>query len=517
MAWIPPINNLAQYGIIRDIPPQELPPNAWTDGNGIIFGDGGVSKGKGYGEIYATSPRPPYFLLPGKFSGGSDFWMIPESSDTLAWYLDGIMSGNHTDISPVTVSTTITLAGSASNVWTGTVFNNEAVINNGTDHLLNWVSTTSRATFMSNAVSFTCASIRSFKNFLVAVDVTKGGTRYPQMVKWSHSASTGSNPSWDETDPTLDAGEYSLSDTSDICVDSFTLRDSHIVYKEKSIWGMQFIGAPYIFRFFLISGTHGIMSRNCVAEVDGRHVALTSDDVLIHDGQLVESIAEKRVREDLFPSINSAYASTCFVAPDYRNHELWVCYPVSNSLPDTAWVWNWRDNTWGKRSLGIFSHVQSGSYQGAGGTWASDGATWASDQTPWDVGLVAPLFMGAQPKSTKLQQLNFTEQENGSNFTAFIERVALDLGDDSRRKLVKKVRLHVSGTAGGQLSVQIGSHDTPDAAPSYSGAQTHTIGTTLENDFLVQGRYIAIKISSNSNITWKLHSYEINAVMAGEY
>ena len=42
------------------------------------------------------------------------------------------------------------------------------------------------------------------QNYLIALDLTKSGTRYPHMVKWSAAADPGTVPaSWDETDRRL--------------------------------------------------------------------------------------------------------------------------------------------------------------------------------------------------------------------------------------------------------------------------------------------------------------------------
>ena len=46
-----PIDNVGQVGLIMDVPPYNLPPNAWSDGNNIRFLDDGVKKCAGYQEV----------------------------------------------------------------------------------------------------------------------------------------------------------------------------------------------------------------------------------------------------------------------------------------------------------------------------------------------------------------------------------------------------------------------------------------------------------------------------------
>ena len=65
-----PITNVGQVGIIQDIPPYNLPPNAWSGGNNVRFLDNGVKKIAGYEEVMATCPFAPYYIHPYLSAGG---------------------------------------------------------------------------------------------------------------------------------------------------------------------------------------------------------------------------------------------------------------------------------------------------------------------------------------------------------------------------------------------------------------------------------------------------------------
>jgi hypothetical protein len=69
-----PVQNVGQVGIIRDIPPYSLPPNAWSNGNNVRFIDNGVSKIAGYKEILTSCPMVPYQILFSEY-GGTDYWL----------------------------------------------------------------------------------------------------------------------------------------------------------------------------------------------------------------------------------------------------------------------------------------------------------------------------------------------------------------------------------------------------------------------------------------------------------
>ena len=109
---------------------------------------------------------------------------------------------------------------------------------------------TNLATLTGWGATWKVVSVRPFKNFLIALGITKGASVYPHMVKWSHTAVAGTIPaSWDEADPALDAGEQDIAETPDLLVDCLQLGDVNIVYKERSMYSMSHVGAPYIFRF----------------------------------------------------------------------------------------------------------------------------------------------------------------------------------------------------------------------------------------------------------------------------
>jgi len=50
-----PVKNLTQLGIVTDIAPFELPPNAWTEGNNISFEQGAVVKSSSIIEVLKPS------------------------------------------------------------------------------------------------------------------------------------------------------------------------------------------------------------------------------------------------------------------------------------------------------------------------------------------------------------------------------------------------------------------------------------------------------------------------------
>jgi len=161
--------------------------------------------------------------------------------------------------------------------WSVTLLNGLLVATNGFDTAQMWPlvngvpSRTVPLRELKNWPASTsyCKSISSFRTFLVGLNWQIGGNEYPNLVKWSTEASALSPPnSWAEGDATLDAGEYQLTDTPGKIIDGLPYGDSFLIYKEDSIYIMNFVGTPYIFSFKLLSPTIGLLSKNAVAEYE---------------------------------------------------------------------------------------------------------------------------------------------------------------------------------------------------------------------------------------------------------
>jgi len=445
---IVPIKDVGQIGIIEDIPPYSLPPNAWSGGNNVRFLDNGVSKCVGYEEVMETCPFAPFYIHPYLSGGGTYYWLAYGADDIAVWdgsswtdvtrqavlTLDGATSASAATIDVDTGATltaldatgtlvvgndttedastnryesltysgrntgtgVITLSGTASYAhsdgavvtpsgatdsldndygatvdtykWTATNLNGLIVATNGYDtpqmwplsggvpavgspfmELRNWPSGT------------TCQVIRSFRTFLVGLNWDRTNPE-PRLVKWSTEASYGQPPAtWSEIDNTLDAGEYQLADTPGDIIDGLPLGDSFLIYKNDSIYIMNYVGTPYIFSFKLLSPTIGCLAKNAVAEFEGGHFFIGNSDFYMCNGQQVTPLLPDRLRRTVFDELNGDNYKKCFVAPDYVRNEMMACYPAGTStVVNKAIIWNWKNNTFSIRDLPNTSHINSG-------------------------------------------------------------------------------------------------------------------------------------------------------------
>lgn len=415
----------------------------------------------------------------------------------------------------VTTGTTITALGTGTGgVGTYTVSVSQTVASSTSPETITAnFPFTNLANWPSNTY---CYSLRSYKNFLIALNVTQNGVNDPFMVWWSNPADPGSLPSsWDVTNAANDAGYVDVAEGGDIVIDGLQLRDSFIVYKENSMWRMDFVGTPYIFNFTKISGVTGILNRNCVVEYNGMHFVLTKNDVIVHDGLSSRSVLDKETRRFLFRNIDANNLNLCYVFKNPFFNEIYVAYPdIGSTACDKAMVWNYVDNTVSFRDLPNTTFAYYGAVDSLlSESWASDTDGWSFDLTLWgSLGYVPPntsVLVASQDQ--QLYLLDDESSYNGVSATSYIAKQGLHFGEPEKVKLIRSIRPRITGSTGQSISVSVGWNNyDPYTEPTWSNPVPFTIGSQVPVDIMQSGRYLAIKFETN-NPVWTLGSYQLGS------
>lgn len=502
------VNNIGEVGIIKGASPHELPINVWTDGNNVHFADGVVSGPVALKNIATSALSGVTTALVSKIRvSGSDYLLCYGTAG------EAIIIGNSTSYN---VSSTTAHTIGLDNSATIASLSGIPIVNRGigsyASSVFSWdLNTSNKFIPLPNWPANTNAgAIRSYKNFLVALSVSRlsGGSwvEYPYMVKWSHPADPGALPSsWDQTDATKDAGEYDLAEGGDIIIDGLQLGGSFMIYKNNSIWRMDNTGGHFVHSFTKVIGTSGALSKNCIAEINGRHFVVTNSDIIIHDGASAKSILTSGFRKAFFADINTSHAENVFVVHDIYASEVLVFYPVASaasSLIKMALVYNYKHNTTSFRDLGDFDVAYSGCAGMTSANLMSDGL---NNKTPRAI-----LASGSE--------INLMTSVDGSGNSdgSYIERVGLALGNTNKRKVIRGIRPRMTASGTGTVTISVGKTDTPYSAPSYTSS-TYTPASNVLVPFLVDGRYLAIKFSVTGYADWRLDSYDIEYEYTGDW
>jgi hypothetical protein len=500
-----------QYGVIRDHTPQELPPNAWSNARNMRFQDGYARRFEGTTQVFDATAVVPYFLMPLSV-GSTRYWV---HAGLAAVYVD--------DGSTRTNITGTTPTGAIDDRWTGGALSGLLILNNAADVPMYWDGNTANnlATLTDWTSTWRAASVRPFKNYLVALDITKTSTRYPYMVKWSHSADPGSLPSsWDAADPAVDAGEQDLAETPDVLIDQLPMGDVNVIYKESSMYAMQYIGAPYIWRFQRLPGSVGMLARGCAADTHAGHVVLCPGDLVVHAGQGPRSILDGRMRSWLFNTMDASVYQRSFVVNNPAKKEVWVCFPESGSTSCTlALVWNMKDDTFAIRELSSITYGAVGPQTFASaGTWSGDSNSWESDTTSWGSTDFSPAeHRLLLCKGSDILVADSGTTNDGTAYDAYLERTGLAFDDPFTVKTVRSVFPRIDGPAGQTLTIEVGGSMDAEMGPAWSAPFTYTIGSSLKADCYATGRYLSLRIKSTGSFAWRLKSIDMDIIKRGAY
>lgn len=495
-------------GVNKDLIASELAPGVWSDVLNIDFSDGFGVPRRGFQAVYTTPTAVAYFLL--HYSVSSSTRHLIQAGTATIFTDDG---STRTDITPVSAPT-----GGRDDRWTGGVLNGVAVLNNGINAPMFWNGNvaTKFAPITGWPAGDVVRTMRPFSYYLVGLGVTpSGGVYEPYRIRWSNAAEPGTIPTAYASTATNDAGEQDITEAGHL-VDCRPLGPWNIVYGREGRYAMQYVGGESVFKFDLLPGRGGLLNAGCIASTPLGHVFLTGDDVLIHNGGDVKSIAQGRIRKWLSASIDSTSAARSFLTMNAQRSQVWVCFPMTGTTECTrAAVWNWTDDTWTIYSLPNVTCAASGLVASAlsGGTWATDTGTWDSDISSWDEDEyntnTSRLIVATTTPQIGLANTGSTDF--GSAITAYRERKGIRPSQQGEMLCIASSRWAFGGSEGLQATIYHGAAKTADAAPIYNAGSTHTQGTTdWVNSFSRTGRYLAVKTSETASSGLELRSFELD-------
>lgn len=533
-----PVRNLAERGIVLDVHPYDLPTNAFSGGSNVRFAAGKASRAPIFRTVSEVPdpqtvvgyrPSSGFDLL---YTGGVDGALSQVSGSTV------------TDVTP-TGRTLGTSPLSWTHAFLGDVlymnrpdFVPAALLPAATDfvNLAEWDST------------WRCRSLRAFKDFLFAFNVTKGAASFPSTIKWSDATLAGQMPgSWDPTDLSTLANEVVLAQLDTPLVDALPLRGALIVYSETQVWATEYTGdtsdaGQNLFVHRPIFNDRGMISPNCAVEVGGKHYVFGLNDLWVHDGTQHQSIADGRVRDWVFKNLNQSLAERCFVAHLAKHNEILFGFVsgdadaafVNPTGCNRAVVFNYATGVWSPidlpnvSAMGIANVDSSTTWADAGDlTWASTGGSWYDLGDGRDAHLVfcASPLVGGVP-TPRLLAYDF--MDNGSlsfpydpfaNAPAYLERTFIDLdaegSDLATYKVCKRIFPQVSLARDVPILVHVGSSNTPSGPVEWSPPVSFRPATGYKVDVRRGGRYLAVRFTTPDAVDFSISGFDADVVPGG--
>lgn len=168
-----------------------------------------------------------------------------------------------------------------------------------------------------------------------------------------------------------------LLDTPGAIVAGATLGNDVVAYKSTSMYLGRYVGPPLVWQWIRVPGDIGCISKRGVVTVDNRHFFIGPNDFYVFDGTVPVPL-NAPVREWFFNNLNKSFKQNIIGAVDLPRSLIYWYFPSTSSgsgTLDSHIVYNFRTNSWGKRSMSVqvpVSYVTSGvTYDGLSAKFAT--------------------------------------------------------------------------------------------------------------------------------------------------
>lgn len=536
-----PLRRLGDIGIITDASTFDLPPNALSQGSNIRCQNGRIYRSPVFKSVLTPTTAPiPVFTWFYAAPGQTDSIGIAGRDGKLYFYKNAVEdevtpTAGFTPVSNDLVHTACTLANvnyinraSAVPMYYGSA---------STDFVLlpNWNAT------------WRCRSLRSFKDQLVAIDVTEGATNYPSRVRTSDITTINNYPgSWDSTDPTNSAYKNDVSECTTGLLDGLPLRDVFILYSSDQTYLMEFTQDNDIFRIRKLFDGVGIINTNCVVEIEGKHYVFGKKDIYVHDGVSFQSILEGKNSKYVYGSLLQSHSQFFFVVYNPLYREVMFCYFSGDAevafggvaYCNKAAVYNIDGGQWTFRdlpnataatraalSLSLTYAAATALYSDASGSYASLDDT--ADKgllftSPSDVtgALTASRLYGYDDASFGRLSASISTE---ATKTSWVQRVGIDLDETqlplNTYKVLRTIypqAANLGGTSNISFKFAGSLYPDPDLTISWGTLQAFDPATQYKVDVKKGGRYLSWYMENSSLYGHELSGFDSDVVMIGK-
>ena len=510
---------VSSKGFCPDLAPDTLPIGATSYSLNLKNTEEGWVKSSGF-RVTQVSPT-----LEGKFlayyspTKGDDRWMVAGSTDIVMAY------GGLSD----SVGRDGGYSASGQDKWTAVDFNGVLILNNEVDSPQFFNSLEKFDNLSDFPANYRVRVLRKFGPYLLGLGVNLGSGFRDNDLLWSHPADPGTlPPNWDFSSASSDAGLTTLPSEGFI-IDSLELGSSNIIYKADSIWTMRLTGGQYVFSFDKLFSGQGILSKDCVVQFEGKHFVLTQNDMIVHNGNAMSSVAEGRVRDFFFREVNPEFYDSTFVVTDPESSEILIMFADSTSegACNRALVWDWRQDAWEFRSLPNVVHAGYGyELAGGAGTWEEAESSWDRDGTwmaPESLAQYAPVLHFLSDDYSEILAKSSTKNwmdepiksvwESDTCTIGPVDRFGVPQQNYDMQKTVTQLAFDVIGNAPFEVFIRWKGQLGDVGAWESLGVVEPSVDKRL--DFMETADYFGIRIETEAH-DFVLRSFHVEWFPAGE-
>jgi hypothetical protein len=320
-----------------------------------------------------------------------------------------------------------------------------------------------------HVIAFGCDSVGS------SSDTRGDGVQDPLLIRFSSQE----NPvDWFPT-TTNTAGDLRLGAGSTF-VQAVETKREILVYTDKSLHSMRFIGPPFTFGITQIASNITIMSPSAAIATEDVVYWMGIDNFYVHAGQTAQLPCT--VKDEVFTNFNLEEKDKVVAGINSEFGEVWWFYPsASSSENDKYVIWNYVEKVWYFGSL---------------------------VRTAWIDRGIRNFPIAASTPHLFNHESGF--DDDTSAMTAFIETAPMDIGDGDKFVSLKRVipDLTFTGSVTGSspnATFTVKARDFPgsDFDQTGTGTTSRTATSPVEQfteklDYRIRGRSFAIRLDSSA-------------------
>ena len=380
-------------------------------------------------------------------------------------------------------------------LWTHDNFGEDLLINPRDGGVFYWDKSNGLGTRAVNLTSLSGASdvptiakqvlVSDIDRHIVVFGANTIGTSIqdPLLIRFgSQESLTNFTP-----DTTNTAGDLRLSSGSTF-VQAVETKQQILVFTDRSLFSMRFIGPPFTFGLQELSKNLTIMSPNSAVAVDDVVFWMGKENFYVYTGRTQQIACT--VRDKVFLDFNFSQSDKVVSGVNSQWSEIWWFYPSADSEENNKYViYNYANQTWYYGSLA---------------------------RTAWHDRGIRQYPIGAG--SSYLFEHENGNDDDDSAMTASIESSQLDIGDGYQFTFIKQLIPDItfegstSTTANPSANFTLQARTGPGStyANTSSGTSTRSATTPVEQftdklNVRLRGRSFNIKLeSTEQGVAWKL-------------
>jgi hypothetical protein len=291
----------------------------------------------------------------------------------------------------------------------------------------------------------------------------------PLLVRWSDQEDyTNWTPSISST-----SGEIKLIDGTKI-VGGIRSRNVIHVWTDKSLYGMQYIGPPYIFNQSQLGANCGLIGPHAAVAVDGLAFWMSQNNFFAFNGGRVEKL-DCSVRRYVFDDLNYGQSDKIYCGYNSEFNEVIWLYPSETALePDRYVVYNTQEQHWvfGTSFYGTFEDKSIFDNTLATGATPVSASSYIWDNEPVSV------YTG-----------------NGSALTSYLESADFDIETGSNIMFIDKLIPNFTINEG-VVNFSMHTRMYPDGPLTEKGPYPIN-GSTQKVDMRARARQLNVRVSTS--------------------